>query len=116
MDQPTLHFAWRQTHLSSLDLGDRRTGAGRTRGNIQAFFNNGARTAAGSAPGGNLAGTADDVLVATGETLAQIQDRVLGAGVNTSVPLFPRSRLRRRSASGPVSLQARSRSSSTQRT
>ena len=28
---PTLHVGWEQTHLSSLDLGDRRTGAGRTR-------------------------------------------------------------------------------------
>jgi hemoglobin/transferrin/lactoferrin receptor protein len=34
-----------------------------------------------------VAGTADDVLLATGETLAQIQDRVLGIGV-ASAPLF----------------------------
>jgi len=33
-------------------------------------------------------GTADDVLSATGETLAQIQDRVLGPG-HTSSSLFP---------------------------
>ena len=32
-------------------------------------------------------GTADDVLGATGETLAQIQNRVLGVGVG-SAPLF----------------------------
>ena len=32
-------------------------------------------------------GNADDILIATGETLAQIQDRVLGVGVN-SAPLF----------------------------
>lgn len=31
-----------------------------------------------------LVGTADDRLSATGETLAQIQDRVLGAGVASS--------------------------------
>ena len=31
---------------------------------------------------------ADDLLIATGETLAQVQDRVLGAGVNSS-SLFP---------------------------
>ena len=30
-------------------------------------------------------GTADDVLMATGETIAQIQDRVLGVGVNSGV-------------------------------
>ena len=28
--EPYTHVAWEQTHLSSLDLGDRRTGAGRT--------------------------------------------------------------------------------------
>ncbi len=86
---PTLHVAYRQTHLSSLDLGDRRTGAGRTRASIRAFFLNGATARGWVARGtdGNL-GTADDVLIATGETLAQIQDRVLGPGVNSS-SLFP---------------------------
>ena len=76
-------------HLSSLDLGDRRTGAGRTRASIRAFFLNGARARGwvGAGPDG-IAGTADDVLTGTGETLAQIQDRVLGAGVNSS-SLFP---------------------------
>ena len=33
-------------------------------------------------------GNADDILTVTGETLAQVQDRVLGVGVN-SAPLFP---------------------------
>jgi hemoglobin/transferrin/lactoferrin receptor protein len=87
--EPYLHIGWKQTHLSSLDLGDRRTGSGRTRASIQAFFRNGARNrgwiAAG--PDGTF-GNADDVLLATGETLAQIQDRVLGVGVNSS-PLYP---------------------------
>ena len=32
-------------------------------------------------------GNADDTLIETGETLAQIQDRVLGVGVN-SAPLY----------------------------
>ena len=41
--EPYAHFGWKQTHLSSLDLGDRRTGAGRSRASIQAFFRNGAR-------------------------------------------------------------------------
>src|SRR4029453_17132990 len=41
--EPYLHVAWSQPHLSSLDLGDRRTGAGRSRSSIQAFFRNGAR-------------------------------------------------------------------------
>jgi outer membrane receptor protein involved in Fe transport len=83
--EPYTHFAWKQTHLSTLDLGDRRTGAGRSRSNIQAFFNNGARARGWIGPGAdNLAGNADDVLTVTGETLAQIQNRVLGAGVNSS--------------------------------
>jgi hemoglobin/transferrin/lactoferrin receptor protein len=33
---------------------------------------------------GKSEGNADDTLIATGETLAQIQDRVLGVGVNSS--------------------------------
>jgi hemoglobin/transferrin/lactoferrin receptor protein len=87
--EPYAHVAWKQTHLSPLDLGDRRTGAGRSRASIRAFFLNGA-TAHGwiSAGPDNVAGTADDRLTATGETLAQVQDRVLGPGVNSS-SLFP---------------------------
>jgi hemoglobin/transferrin/lactoferrin receptor protein len=83
--EPYVHIGWKQPHLSSLDLGDRRTGAARTRASIQAFFRNGARTrgwiAAG--PDGTFS-NADDLLIATGETLLQVQDRVLGAGVNSS--------------------------------
>lgn len=83
--EPYLHAAWEQSHLSSLDLGDRRTGASRTRATIQSFFRNGARARGwiGPGPDGTL-GNADDVLLATGETLSQIQDRVLGVGVNSS--------------------------------
>ena len=87
--EPYTHIAWRQTHLSSLDLGDRRTGAGRSRTSIRAFFLNGARARGWISPGADGAiGTADDLLTVTGETLAQIQDRVLGPGV-TSSSLFP---------------------------
>jgi hemoglobin/transferrin/lactoferrin receptor protein len=83
--EPYTHFAWKQSHLSSLDLGDRRTGSGRNRTSIQAFFNNGARARGWIGPGAdNTDRTADDVLIATGETLAQIQNRVLGVGVNSS--------------------------------
>jgi hemoglobin/transferrin/lactoferrin receptor protein len=83
--EPYAHAAWKQTHLSSLDAGDRRTGADRSRASIRAFFLNGA-TSRGwvSAGSDNVPGTADDRLTATGETLAQIQDRVLGPGVNLS--------------------------------
>ena len=86
--EPYTHFAWEQSNLSTLDLGDRRTGAGRSRNNIAAFFNNGARARGWIGPGAdNIAGNSDDVLIATGETVAQIQNRVLGVGVN-SAPLY----------------------------
>lgn len=83
--EPYAHIAWKQPHLSSLDLGDRRVGATRSRANIRSFFLNGgtARGWIGRGPDGTL-GTADDVLTVTGETLGQIQDRVLGAGVNAA--------------------------------
>jgi outer membrane receptor protein involved in Fe transport len=87
--EPYAHVAWEQTHLSSLDLGDRRTGSSRSRASIRAFFLNGAHARNWiSAGADNVFGTADDLLTATGDTLAQIQDRVLGAGVNSS-SLFP---------------------------
>lgn len=81
------NLAGRQTRLSSLDLNDRRTGAVRTRAQIVNFFNRGARAR-------NLIGagaddrlnTADDILNVTGETLAQVQTRVLGT--SASAPLF----------------------------
>jgi hemoglobin/transferrin/lactoferrin receptor protein len=83
-----LHAAGAQDRLSTLDLDDRRTGAGRSRTSIRNFFLNGATTRGYVGAGGdNVLGTADDVLTATGETLAQIQDRVLGVGV-ASAPLY----------------------------
>ncbi len=86
--EPYLHIGWAQPHLSSLDLGDRRTGAERSRPSIQQFFRNGARARGWTGPGPDAAfNTPDDVLLATGETLAQIQDRVLGASGNAA-PLF----------------------------
>jgi len=92
--EPYVMFAQEQTHLSSLDLGDRRTGATRTRGQIQNFFRQGARVRGWINPGPDgTFGNADDFLIATNETLAQIQDRVLGVGVNskplwTAVPAY----------------------------
>jgi hemoglobin/transferrin/lactoferrin receptor protein len=112
--EPYLHVAWKQTHLSSLDLGDRRTGAGRTRASIQAFFRNGARNRGwiGAGPD-SIFGNADDLLLATGETLAQIQDRVLGVGVNssslfTAIPGFATVGIRFGAKAGPhqVSIHA----------
>ena len=86
--QPYSLFAGTQSRLSSLDAGDRRTGASRTRGQIQNFFRRGA-TVRGFVQAGadGVFGNADDTLSQTGETLAQIQDRVLGVGVNSS-PLW----------------------------
>jgi hemoglobin/transferrin/lactoferrin receptor protein len=83
--QPYSLFAGTQSRLSSLDAGDRRTGASRTRGQIQNFFRRGA-TVRGfvSAGADGVFGNADDTLIQTGETLGQVQDRVLGVGVNSS--------------------------------
>ncbi len=80
-------LADRQSRLSSLDLADRRTGGTRSRANIASFFNNGARVRGLTGPGPDaLFGTADDVLLATNETLPQVQNRVLGSA--TAAPLF----------------------------
>lgn len=87
--EPYIHAAYRQERLSSIDLADRRTGARRTAGSIESFFLNGAtaRGLVGPGPDGMFA-TEDDVLLATGETLAQIQSRVLGPDLEPS-SLFP---------------------------
>lgn len=77
--EPYAHLAAEQKRLSTLDLGDRRTGASRSRTSITAFFNNGARARGYTSAGADSRfGTADDTLIATGETLAQIIARVLG--------------------------------------
>ena len=85
--EPYLYAARQQDRLSTLDLDDRRTGATRTRANIQNFFRRGA-TARGFVAAGadGRFGTADDTLLATGETLTQIQNRVLGSA--NSAPLY----------------------------
>jgi outer membrane receptor protein involved in Fe transport len=72
-----LTFAAEQTRFNSGDFSDARIGGLRTRASIATFFN----------------GTASDMglvqngrLVATGETLQEVQNRVLGTA--TSAPLF----------------------------
>lgn len=67
-----------QTRLTDGDLGDARIGATRTAASIASFFN-GTATDRGF--------VRDARLVATGETLAQVQARVLG-GATGAVPLF----------------------------
>jgi outer membrane receptor protein involved in Fe transport len=92
-------LAARQNRLSSLDLADRRTGAPRSRAQIQNFFRRGACVRGVTTPGATGCGSAGGILIPTGETLAQVQNRLLpiGATINgvtvvnndTSVPLFP---------------------------
>jgi hemoglobin/transferrin/lactoferrin receptor protein len=87
--EPYMHAAYRQERLSSIDLADRRTGARRTAGSIASFFLNGATARGLVSPGPDGAlGTPDDRLIATGETLAEIQRRVLGPDLIPS-SLFP---------------------------
>jgi hemoglobin/transferrin/lactoferrin receptor protein len=85
--EPYLHLAAQQNRLSTLDLEDRRTGATRTRTNIRNFFYNGATARGWVSPGADgVAGNGDDLLTTTGETLAQVQSRVLGTA--DSAPLY----------------------------
>jgi hemoglobin/transferrin/lactoferrin receptor protein len=88
--EPHATLAARQDRLSSLDLSDRRTGAARTRNQIQNYFRRGACVLGLTTPGPTGCGSAGGILIATGETLAQVQARVL-PGVtdnNLAVPLY----------------------------
>ena len=81
-------LADRQGRLSSLDLGDRRTGATRSTGQIQNFFRRGACVRGLTTPGPTGCGSAGGILIRTGETLAQVQTRVLGSTTSPARPLF----------------------------
>ena len=88
----------RQRRLSSLDLLDRRTGAARSRAAIQNFFRRGACVRGLTTPGASGCGSPGGILIPTGETLTQVQNRLLpvGATINdvtvvdnsSNVPLF----------------------------
>lgn len=91
-------FAGDQYRLSGGDIDDDRLGASRRRSDISTFFKGGyVSRYLLSGPDGK-AGTADDIFSPTGETLKQIQDRVLPIGVvingvkvvddSTRVPLY----------------------------
>ena len=92
-------LAGRQNRLSTLDLGDRRTGGGRSRQNIQNFFRRGACVRGLTTPGAGGCGNPGGILIPTGESLAQVQNRLLpiGAIINgvrvvnndTTVPTHP---------------------------
>lgn len=87
-----------QRRLSSLDLSDRRTGAPRSRAAIQNFFRRGACVRGLTTPGAGGCNTAGGILIPSGETLAQVQNRLLPIGAtingvtvvdaNTNVPLY----------------------------
>lgn len=91
-------LAAKQRRLSSLDLSDRRTGAARSRASIENFFRRGACVRRITTPGATGCGSAGGILIPTGETLAQVQNRLLpiGATINgvtvvnndTAVPLY----------------------------
>ena len=88
----------RQRRLSSLDLVDRRTGAARSRANIQNFFRRGACVRGLTTPGSAGCGSAGGILIPTGENLTQVQNRLLPlgatingvfiAGPDSAVPMF----------------------------
>ena len=91
-------LAGRQNRLSSLDLADRRTSAPRSRAQIQNYFRRGACVHGVTTPGAGGCNTAGGILISTGETLAQVQNRLLPIGAtingvrivdnNTVVPLY----------------------------
>ncbi len=73
-----------QERLSGGDLTDERIGAARRRSDIASFFRGSLLRPFLRAGNDGAFGTADDVLAATGETMLQIQHRVLpmGASIN----------------------------------
>ena len=91
-------LAGKQDRFSSGDIADRRTGAARTRTQIQNYFRRGACVHGLTTPGPTGCGSAGGILIATGETQAQVQNRLLPIGSvingvlvvndNTAVPLF----------------------------
>ncbi|MEW6735572.1 MAG: TonB-dependent receptor, partial [Acidobacteriota bacterium] len=85
------NLASKQDRYSSIELADQRLGAMRSRSSIASFFSNGARARGliGNGRDGQP-NTADDILLVTGETLLQVQDRVLGQGI-ISAPFFTKT-------------------------
>ena len=91
-------LAGRQDRFSSGDLSDRRTGAARSRSQIQNYFRRGACVNGLTTPGTTGCTSAGGILRATGETQLQVQNRLLPIGAiingvlvvdnNTAVPLF----------------------------
>ncbi|MGH9946704.1 MAG: TonB-dependent receptor [Pyrinomonadaceae bacterium] len=82
-------LAGRQDRFSSGDIADRRTGAPRSRSQIENFFRRGAcvRGLTSNAAGTCNANVNTYTLLATGENITQVLTRVLGPGFVTQ-PLF----------------------------
>jgi outer membrane receptor protein involved in Fe transport len=90
-----------QERLSGGDLSDERIGAERRRRDIADFFRGGRLSPYFKTGTDGIGGTVDDIFSPTGETLNQIQARVLPLGAtvngvkiiddNTRVPLFLRT-------------------------
>lgn len=87
--EPYMTMADRQDRLSSLDLSDRRTGATRSRAQIENFFRRGAcvRGLTFNAAGTCNGSVSGYTLRATGENITQVLTRVLGPGF-AAAPLF----------------------------
>jgi hemoglobin/transferrin/lactoferrin receptor protein len=91
-------FAGSQYRLSGGDIDDDRIGASRRRSDISTFFKGGYVSPYLLAGTDGILGTSDDIFSPTGETLKQIQDRVLPIGTtingvtiandSTRVPLY----------------------------
>jgi outer membrane cobalamin receptor len=91
-------FAGAQDRLNGGDIDDDRIGAARSRTDMANFFRGGFASSYIQQGADGVPGTADDVFAPTGETLRQIQDRLLpiGATINgvrvagdsTKVPLY----------------------------
>jgi outer membrane receptor protein involved in Fe transport len=87
--EPYMTLADRQDRLSSLDLSDRRTGATRSRTQIENYFRRGACVLGLTS---NAAGTCNGAvsgytLISTGENITQVLTRVLGPSFATA-PMF----------------------------
>jgi outer membrane receptor protein involved in Fe transport len=95
------NFSGAQERLSGGDVTDERIGASRRRRDITDFFQGSLVRRFINAGADGAIGTADDIFAPTGETLAQIRDRVLPIGAtingvtivdeNSRAPLYVRT-------------------------